>query len=187
MAVLRPKFKDLPLPQPSKWFKVNPAQPSEPENDEVTEEVSKVFGKLDMKETTPCPQAENNNEKAKLDIKDGAKRDDPQEVLEEDPEKSYYACYDLLAIHCSMINDHQRMEFYHNAIVNNSNLFKNKIVLDVGCGMGVLSMFAAKAGAKKVFAIEAANEVATFARDIIAKVGVLPASHKISDSKPRIC
>jgi len=38
--------------------------------------------------------------------------------------------------------------------------------MDIGCGTGVLSIFAAKAGAKHVYAIENA-EIAYFAQEII--------------------
>lgn len=53
-----------------------------------------------------------------------------------------------------MIKDKPRTDAYLNAIMNNKHLFKDKIVMDVGCGTGILSIFAARAGAKKVYAIE---------------------------------
>ena len=43
-------------------------------------------------------------------------------------------------------------------------------MLDIGCGTGILSMFAARAGAKHVYAIENA-EIALFAREIIKRNG----------------
>lgn len=52
-----------------------------------------------------------------------------------------------------MIKDEIRTNTYRDAILQNKHLFKNKVVLDVGCGTGILSLFAAKAGAKKVFGV----------------------------------
>ena len=52
------------------------------------------------------------------------------------------------------MQDKVRTESYKNAILKNSGFFKNKVVLDIGCGTGILSMFAAKAGAKKVVGVE---------------------------------
>ena len=43
--------------------------------------------------------------------------------------------------------------------------------MDIGCGTGILSIFAARAGAKHVYAIENA-EIALFAREIIARNGL---------------
>ena len=56
-----------------------------------------------------------------------------------------------------MLKDKVRTKAYENAITQNPALFKDKIVLDIGCGTGILSMFAARAGAKHVYGIEMAN------------------------------
>lgn len=55
-----------------------------------------------------------------------------------------------------------------NAILRNAHQFKDKIVLDVGCGTGILSLFAAKAGARHVYGIDMsaiAEQAKTIVRD----------------------
>jgi protein arginine N-methyltransferase 1 len=52
-----------------------------------------------------------------------------------------------------MLKDEVRTLTYRNSMYHNRHLFKDKIVLDVGCGTGILCMFAAKAGAKKVIGV----------------------------------
>jgi len=46
-----------------------------------------------------------------------------------------------------------RTSTYYNAITKNSKDFKNKVIMDVGAGTGILSLFSVAAGAKKVYAI----------------------------------
>lgn len=61
----------------------------------------------------------------------------------------YYSdSYAHFGIHEEMLKDEVRTRSYMHAIMNNKHLFKGKVVLDVGCGTGILCMFAAKAGAK---------------------------------------
>lgn len=40
------------------------------------------------------------------------------------------------------------------AINRNKHLFKDKVVLDLNCGLGVLSVLAARAGARAVYGVE---------------------------------
>uniref|UniRef100_A0A336LS43 type I protein arginine methyltransferase n=1 Tax=Culicoides sonorensis TaxID=179676 RepID=A0A336LS43_CULSO len=79
----------------------------------------------------------------------------------------YFTSYEDLEIHELMLLDLPRTQTYRHAIETLSDLFKDKIVMDVGSGTGILSIFCAKAGAKKVFAVEASN-VAKLSEKIIA-------------------
>ncbi|KAI5478855.1 protein arginine N-methyltransferase 1 [Pseudohyphozyma bogoriensis] len=70
----------------------------------------------------------------------------------------YYSdSYAHFGIHEEMLKDEVRTLSYRNSMWWNKHLFKDKVVLDVGCGTGILSMFAAKAGAKKVIGIDMSN------------------------------
>ncbi len=69
----------------------------------------------------------------------------------------YASSYSSYSIHLEMLQDKVRTEGYMNAIMANSSAFKDKVVLDVGCGSGILSLFAAKAGARHVIAVDMSN------------------------------
>ena len=71
----------------------------------------------------------------------------------------YFESYSHFSIHEEMLKDSVRTKTYIRSIMNNKHLFKDKIVLDVGSGTGILSIFAALAGAKHVYAVDMANIV----------------------------
>lgn len=104
--------------------------------------------------------------------------------LEKDNDTYYFDSYADIGIHRDMIADSVRTESYRKAIEENGNLFKDKVVLDVGCGTGILSMFAARAGARKVFAIDC-SEIIQRTRQIIIDNGfenvIVPLQGKVED------
>ncbi|CAI5511117.1 unnamed protein product [Closterium sp. Naga37s-1] len=79
----------------------------------------------------------------------------------------YFDSYAHFGIHEEMLKDAVRTKTYEAAICGSTFLFKDKVVMDVGAGTGILSLFAAKAGAKKVYAMEC-SEFAECAREIVA-------------------
>ncbi|HTQ07351.1 MAG TPA: class I SAM-dependent methyltransferase [Polyangiaceae bacterium] len=62
--------------------------------------------------------------------------------------------YQFLSNQQHMLVDAQRTGAYHRGITHNRADFEGKTVLDVGAGTGILSLFAAQAGARKVYACE---------------------------------
>lgn len=68
----------------------------------------------------------------------------------------YFDSYTHFSIHEEMLKDSVRTGSYRKAIMV-PGLMKDKVVLDVGCGTGILSLFASQAGAKHVYAIDCAG------------------------------
>ncbi len=67
----------------------------------------------------------------------------------------YFEAYSQLEHQAMMLRDRRRMDAYRAAILGQPDVFRGKVVLDVGCGTGVLSLWAAQAGARRVHAVEA--------------------------------
>jgi len=82
----------------------------------------------------------------------------------------YFDSYAHFGIHEEMLKDEVRTMTYRNSMYNNKHLFKDKIVLDVGCGTGILSMFAKKSGAKHVYGIDMSS-IIDHAKEIVKANG----------------
>jgi protein arginine N-methyltransferase 1 len=78
----------------------------------------------------------------------------------------YFDSYGHFGIHEEMLKDAVRTNSYRDAILLNRQLFKGKVVLDVGCGTGILCLFAAQAGARKVYGVDC-SEIINQAREIV--------------------
>ncbi|ONK64123.1 uncharacterized protein A4U43_C07F22320 [Asparagus officinalis] len=79
---------------------------------------------------------------------------------------AYFQSYSHVGIHEEMIKDHVRTDTYRTAIMRLQNFISGKVVIDVGCGTGILSIFCALAGAKRVYAVEA-SDIAVQANEVV--------------------
>ena len=70
-----------------------------------------------------------------------------------------------------MLKDKVRTQAYRDFVYDNKDVFMDKNVLDIGCGTGILSMFCAMAGAKKVVAVDNSN-IIDKTREIIFENGL---------------
>lgn len=77
--------------------------------------------------------------------------------------------YEDLEVHRAMLRDTTRTRVYQQAIFE--SVSPGDVVLDVGAGTGVLSLFAAQAGAARVYAVERTN-IAEFAAEMVARNGL---------------
>ncbi|XP_020101055.1 protein arginine N-methyltransferase PRMT10 isoform X1 [Ananas comosus] len=84
---------------------------------------------------------------------------------------NYFCTYAYLYHQKEMLCDRVRMDAYYNAVFRNKHHFRNKVVLDVGTGSGILAIWSAQAGARKVYAVEA-TKMAEHARELAKANGV---------------
>ncbi|KAK4405569.1 putative histone-arginine methyltransferase 1.3 [Sesamum angolense] len=87
--------------------------------------------------------------------------------IEASSAKMYFHYYGQLLHQQNMLQDYVRTGTYYAAVLENRVDFIDRVVVDVGAGSGILSLFAAQAGAKHVYAVEA-SEMADYARKLIA-------------------
>ncbi|KAK7243335.1 hypothetical protein RIF29_38128 [Crotalaria pallida] len=87
--------------------------------------------------------------------------------------ESYFGSYSSFGIHREMLSDKVRMDAYGQAILKNPSLLNGAVVLDVGCGTGILSLFAAQAGASRVIAVEASAKMAAVAFQVAKDNGLV--------------
>ncbi|XP_022291518.2 protein arginine N-methyltransferase 3-like isoform X1 [Crassostrea virginica] len=131
---------------------------------QLEEELSRVLGDLDkvkkitqdllMSQPSQPIRAENS-----------------VEMLTEDEDDVYFGSYAHFSIHQEMLKDKVRTDSYRDFMYQNPALFRDKVVLDVGCGTGILSMFAARAGARKVIGVDQ-SEIVYQAMDIVRENGL---------------
>lgn len=79
---------------------------------------------------------------------------------------NYFCTYAYLYHQKEMLCDRVRMDAYYNAIFENKEHFHGKTVLDVGTGSGILAIWSAQAGARKVYAVEA-TKMSDHARQLV--------------------
>lgn len=92
----------------------------------------------------------------------------------------FFRYYAQLSHQQNMLQDYVRTGIYYQAVFENRIDFKDKVVMDVGTGSGILALFAAKAGARKVYAVEASS-VAQYAKQLVEANGfqnVIQVIHK---------
>ncbi|KAM0907633.1 hypothetical protein ACQ4PT_016020 [Festuca glaucescens] len=86
---------------------------------------------------------------------------------------NYFGSYSSFGIHREMLGDKVRTDAYRDALLGNPSLMNGATVLDVGCGTGILSLFAAKAGASKVVAVDGSAKMSSVATQVAKINGLL--------------
>ncbi|KAM7540875.1 hypothetical protein Aperf_G00000040930 [Anoplocephala perfoliata] len=85
---------------------------------------------------------------------------------------AYFKSYTYIGVHALMLKDKVRTLTYRLALTRARERLNGGVLLDIGCGTGILSIFGAKAGASHVYALDGAASICHLAREIIAENGL---------------
>ncbi|XP_030642880.1 protein arginine N-methyltransferase 2 [Chanos chanos] len=81
---------------------------------------------------------------------------DTEEDVWQDDE--YFGNYGTLRLHLEMLSDKPRTETYRQVILSNSAPLRGKVIMDLGCGTGIISLFCAcLSQPAAVYAVEASS------------------------------
>ena len=101
------------------------------------------------------------------------KKEDEVDEKVRDSDDSYFNSYSYFEIHKDMLSDKARTGAYRDALTKNPTLINDANVLDVGCGTGILSMFAARdGGARNVVGVDGSYRIADVARTNVGANGL---------------
>ncbi|XP_078214814.1 protein arginine N-methyltransferase 2 isoform X3 [Callithrix jacchus] len=93
---------------------------------------------------------------------------DPEDTWQDE---EYFGSYGTLKLHLEMLADQPRTTKYHSVILQNKESLTDKVILDVGCGTGIISLFCAHyARPKVVYAVEA-SEMAQHTGQLVLQNG----------------
>ncbi|XP_011500937.1 PREDICTED: protein arginine N-methyltransferase 1 [Ceratosolen solmsi marchali] len=155
-------MRDIDTARKEQIFKMATTEQVPVESNEVltfsTENTTSKMEIMDVVE--PTNSVTTSKEAPSINCKDSVSVDD---MTSRD---YYFDSYAHYGIHEEMLKDEVRTVTYRNSMYDNKHLFKGKVVLDIGCGTGILSMFAAKAGAARVIGIECSN-IVEYAKKIV--------------------
>uniref|UniRef100_A0A3P8T782 Protein arginine N-methyltransferase 2 n=1 Tax=Amphiprion percula TaxID=161767 RepID=A0A3P8T782_AMPPE len=102
-----------------------------------------------------------------------AEEEEEEDISLEDPwqDEEYFGSYGTLRLHLEMLSDKSRTETYRQVILSNSASLRNKAVMDLGCGTGIISLFCAQlAQPSVVYAVEASS-MADYTRQLVKQNG----------------
>ncbi|XP_059912143.1 histone-arginine methyltransferase CARM1-like [Gadus macrocephalus] len=85
---------------------------------------------------------------------DGPRSNTADRRMAESVAMKYFMYPGCLSQQQNLLQDYQRTATYQRAFLDNEADFRDKVVLCVGGGSGILSFFAVQAGAKRVYAVE---------------------------------